>query len=474
MRFLPLAALAAALTLPTAADAATVSFSSNGSGGSSVFYAGAPNEVNNVRISFTAAGIVIDDQVRITALDSGCAISSAGDATCPGSAKFVSVNGRDKNDTITYTAPHRGQVIGGSGADTIVGGTRRAGFGRAIEPVIYQGKESTSDTTVDTVTYRQADRGVAVDLSDTGGSFDDGRPGDLEGITSDIEVIEGSNFGDTLVGSPRGDTFRGLNGNDTISSGGGSDLIDEGSAANGADTIDGGSGAGDSISYGARTSGVAVSLDGVRDDGGAGERDDVRATVERVTGTSFADTLIGNSGPNTLTGGSGPDSLLGEGGNDVIFARDGFEDAVACGTGTDTAQLDSRDVSGGCEDASVSNVGRLRLAPATLEAKAGRVTRLRLSWRHPVSWRSLRSIELRLGREGRITIRPGRQRISAGGAVSLVRTRLTTDGKAVTARLAVRLDDSLAGRTLTAEVAATDRRGRRQLNRAAGTVIVAG
>jgi hypothetical protein len=55
-----------------------------------------------------------------------------------------------------------------------------------------------------------------------------------------------------------------------------------------------------------------------------------------------------------------------------------------------------------------------------------------------------------------------------------VRTRLTTDGKTVTARLAVRLDDSLAGRTLTAEVAATDRRGRRQLNRAAGTVIVAG
>jgi hypothetical protein len=41
-------------------------------------------------------------------------------------------------------------------------------------------------------------------------------------------------------------------------------------------------------------------------------------------------------------------------------------DAVACGTGTDTAQLDSRDVFGLCEDASVANVGKLRLAPATL------------------------------------------------------------------------------------------------------------
>jgi hypothetical protein len=51
--------------------------------------------------------------------------------------------------------------------------------------------------------------------------------------------------------------------------------------------------------------------------------------------------------------------------------------------------------------------------------------------------------------------------------------RLTRKGKTVAARLAVRLDDSLAGQQLTAEVEATDTRGRRQLERDAGTVRVA-
>ena len=53
------------------------------------------------------------------------------------------------------------------------------------------------------------------------------------------------------------------------------------------------------------------------------------------------------------------------------------------------------------------------------------------------------------------------------------RTRLTRKGKTVTARLAVRLDESLAGQTLKAEVEATDWRGARQLERDAGTVRVA-
>jgi hypothetical protein len=43
----------------------------------------------------------------------------------------------------------------------------------------------------------------------------------------------------------------------------------------------------------------------------------------------------------------------------------------------------------------------------------------------------------------------------------------------VAARLALRLDDDLAGQTLTADVVATDTRGRRQLEHAAGMVRVA-
>lgn len=46
-------------------------------------------------------------------------------------------------------------------------------------------------------------------------------------------------------------------------------------------------------------------------------------------------------------------------------------------------------------------------------------------------------------------------------------------GKTVAAKLALRLDKSLAGRTLKVEVEATDRRGARQLERDAATVRAA-
>jgi hypothetical protein len=51
--------------------------------------------------------------------------------------------------------------------------------------------------------------------------------------------------------------------------------------------------------------------------------------------------------------------------------------------------------------------------------------------------------------------------------------RLSRKGKTVSARLALRLARSLAGRRLRVEVKATDRRGRRQLERDAATVRVA-
>jgi hypothetical protein len=74
-----------------------------------------------------------------------------------------------------------------------------------------------------------------------------------------------------------------------------------------------------------------------------------------------------------------------------------------------------------------------------------------------------------------IAIRPRANRVTADGDVELARnhSRLTHKGKTVTARLAIRLDDSLAGQTVKAEVEATDTRGRRQLERNAGTVGVA-
>jgi hypothetical protein len=76
---------------------------------------------------------------------------------------------------------------------------------------------------------------------------------------------------------------------------------------------------------------------------------------------------------------------------------------------------------------------------------------------------------------GEGTVRPRGARIAADGAVALVRrgTRVTRKGKAVTARLALQLDESVAGEMLSLDVTTVDARGRRQVEHIAGTVRVA-
>jgi hypothetical protein len=55
-----------------------------------------------------------------------------------------------------------------------------------------------------------------------------------------------------------------------------------------------------------------------------------------------------------------------------------------------------------------------------------------------------------------------------------VRGKVSHRGKTAAARLAIGLDESLAGQTLKAEVEAVDVRGKRQLERGAATIRVAG
>ena len=490
-----LAAALAAVALPATADAATVELINSGGSGV-VGFNGEPGEINNVRVSFTAAGILIEDSAPIRTRDSECRVNSAGDGVCPGTAGNILVFTGDGNDTVQYKSPHAGFVSGGNGFDTIFGGLRQAAFGRQIEPVIYRGNDSRLDTGLDTVSYAFADRGVQVDLSDPATAPNDGRPGiDREQIDSDIERIDGSNFDDVLFGGPGDDFLQGLKGNDALAGGEGADAIDERDESNGADFINGGNGNDDRVLYSGRSSGVNVSLDGVRNDGVPGENDDVRPSIEHIHATQLRDVLTGNGSPNeifglggndtisglggndTLSGGAGNNSLVAGAGNDVVLARNGSFDTIDCGTETDTLERDADEPSGaGCERV---QVGVLCLTPKTVVAEAGKTAELRLSWRHPQGWRKLREVELRLTRDsvtvGKITIRTRGGRIVSDGAVDVERnhTRLSRKAKTVSARLAVRVDKSLAGQTLTTEVEATDRRGARQLERNAGTVRVA-
>jgi hypothetical protein len=123
-------------------------------------------------------------------------------------------------------------------------------------------------------------------------------------------------------------------------------------------------------------------------------------------------------------------------------------------------------------------VGRLRLSPAVVKARAGRVAHLRLRWTHPEAWRQLRTVEVRLhrgtDRAATIAISPRSERIQSHGKVRLVRRAcaVTHRGTAVIARLAVRVPKAMAGERLRVDVEATDRDGRHQLEPSAGLITI--
>lgn len=125
------------------------------------------------------------------------------------------------------------------------------------------------------------------------------------------------------------------------------------------------------------------------------------------------------------------------------------------------------------------SVGTFKLSPRTLTARPGRTARLRLAWTHPVDWKRLDRVVLRLESRGkpvgRVVLDQETNRLRASGpAVRLVPGRSAVSAKAgakrVTATLALRIAKRYAGRTLVAKLAASDDNGNRQAFRRAGRV----
>ena len=106
----------------------------------------------------------------------------------------------------------------------------------------------------------------------------------------------------------------------------------------GADEINGGADV-DRVVYsdsGAQT----ITLDDVRNDGVAGELDNVHADIEDVAAGPGNDRLDGGGGVDTFLGGDGADTLL---------ARDGARERVDCGPENDGGQADTIDELVACE-----------------------------------------------------------------------------------------------------------------------------
>jgi Ca2+-binding RTX toxin-like protein len=342
-----------------------------------------------------------NDSVSVTAATPATILGGPGDDTLNGGSAIDTLSGEDGRD----------RLDGGDGNDVLRGG---------LGADILKGSAGTdqADYLADVPGGRSL--GVSVTIDD---AANDGQHHEVDNVLTDVEWVLGTTNGDSLSGSTASnilwgsagaDTLRGGGGNDTIYGEAGADLIygDDGAdtlqggnendelhggvqgdvlnggsgrdtlfGEDGGDFLDGGPGSaidladtGDTFSGGAGVdratfsthfTGVEVSLDGVANDGAAGEADNVLTDVENLSGSSFADTLRGSKGDNeirgqngndTVVGGLGADLLFGDDGNDVLEARSGtaffadIDGRVDCGVGTsDTARIDNGDPVFGCE-----------------------------------------------------------------------------------------------------------------------------
>ena len=160
----------------------------------------------------------------------------------------------------------------------------------------------------DTLSYRLADEGVTVDLSE---GETCGCNGEIDTF-SNFENIEGSSWDDYLIGDA-----------------GDNELI----GGQGWDLIDGGDGF-DTISFTGSSSRVIVNLN--TGSGEQGDADgDLYANVERVVGTRFNDHVYGGMADEAFEGGQGDDLLLGRRGADRLTGGEG-NDRLNGGIGQDT------------------------------------------------------------------------------------------------------------------------------------------
>jgi RTX calcium-binding nonapeptide repeat (4 copies) len=302
--------------------------------------------MNRIRLLLIAASFAV------AALVAPAAASAATVSVSGGTASFAAATGETNHLSVSYSGASYIQFYD-SGVTTMTAGA-------GCQPVPFAPQK--------VVCPRLGLTAITIDLGDGNDSVNEG----YFYYTIQLPTtIFGGPGDDNIQAGAGNDTISGGTGNDTINGNSGNDTID---GNEGADTIDGGFGF-DTVTYADRTAPVNVSLDGVANDGEAGEGDNVRSGVNEVvggsgndvlTGDNFDNTLIGNDGNDTLAGlggndtldgGGGTDSFDGGAGADVIRARDGVAESIACGTEADAVTDDYSDTAAAdCEvvDSSVA------------------------------------------------------------------------------------------------------------------------
>lgn len=262
----------------------------------------------------TVSGVVVN-------LVTGTASGGAGNDTLAG---IENVSGSSFDDVVTGNAGANffdgragdDVLLGGAGRDSFVGGPGNDTIdgGAILDRVTYSDLNSIS--------YASSTSGVNIDLAS--GFGQDGLGG--TDTLANINVVTGSAFGDTMLGSSDPALFEQFEG------GLGDDFIDGGML----DTLLQRNS--NQASYASAIGPVSVDLATGSVSGAAGA--DILANINRVVGSSFADTLLGSDSamPEVFEGGVGDDTIDGRGGLDIVrydSAIGGVTVDLAAGTAND-------------------------------------------------------------------------------------------------------------------------------------------
>ena len=304
-----LACAGLSLAAPAVGSASTLSVS-----GAQVVYRASNGEANQVVIDPVAATFRVTDDGAVIGASAPCAVTAGSQghvATCPSAGiTLLDVSTANRDDELTFNGSTRLSANGGTGFNTLVGGsgndTLVSAAGAQTDNMSGRGGNDVLNST------RASGSSLFTAVLDGGLGKDQVRAG------SPNSDLLGGDGNDALVGGPGSDNLDGGIGVDNLSGGPADDSLRGGP---GTDVLNGGDGP-DVADFSDHGTAVTVKLDGVANDGSAGENEFVKADVEGAVGGTAGDTLIGNAGDNflqgldggdTITGGNGEDSLCGDG-----------------------------------------------------------------------------------------------------------------------------------------------------------------